>query len=59
MYLTEEDLEMLNGSLKIFRKMYGTLRALEVTEAKADLNSLPVKMRQRYARKDKKDTILG
>ncbi|HIG93793.1 MAG TPA: hypothetical protein VJI32_05785 [Candidatus Nanoarchaeia archaeon] len=57
MYLTEEDLEMLNGSLKIFRKMYGTLRALEVTEAKADLNSLPVKMRQRYARKDKKDTI--
>ncbi|RLI97175.1 MAG: hypothetical protein DRO99_03360 [Candidatus Aenigmatarchaeota archaeon] len=56
MYLTEEDVEMLNGSVSVLSKMYQRLRDLPVEEARRDLSELDAKAQKKYARKDRKDT---
>ena len=56
MYLTEDDIQMLNGSLEILGHMHEVLRALPVEMAKRDVKELEAKIRDRYKRKDKKDT---
>lgn len=58
MYLTDEDLEMLNGSIEIMAHMYKVLRQMDPKQAKADVSTLDERMADRYKRKDKKDTRL-
>ncbi len=57
MHMTEEDYEMLDGSLKIMHNMFNTLRDIDVKQAQLGLKDLDQRHRERYARKDRKDTL--
>jgi hypothetical protein len=56
MQTTDEDVQMLNGSIQIMKNMYLHLRKLSIDEAKKDISELDEKTRRLYARKDGKDT---
>ena len=56
MYLTEEDVELLDGSVDIMSKLNERIRELPIEEALMDLGDLDPRLQERYARKDKKDT---
>jgi hypothetical protein len=56
MQMTDEDMQMLNGSIQIMKHMYTHLRNLSVDEAQKDISELDEKTRRLYARKDGKDT---
>ena len=56
MYLTDEDIDMANGSVSIMSRMYERLRALPVEEARKNLSEFDEKTQKKYARKDMKDT---
>jgi hypothetical protein len=58
MELINEDVEMLNGSLQIMKKMYIDLRNLDIEKASTDIGKLDEKTKRLYARKDGKDTRL-
>jgi len=55
-YLTEEDVALLDGSIRIMQNMYERLIELPVEEAKRDLSELDARMQEKYRRKDRKDT---
>ena len=56
MHLTNEDIEMIDGSLTILKNMYFRLRELSVTDAKRDISEMEDSIKAKYARKDGKDT---
>jgi len=53
---TEEDAEMINGSLEIFYKMYDKLRGMSLKIATTDIDSLGERIRKRTFGKETKDT---
>ena len=55
--MTEEDYEMLDGSLRIMLNMFNTLRGIDVKQAQRGLKDLDQRHQERYARKDRKDTL--
>ncbi len=57
MVMTDEDMEMLDGSIRIMRHMYRHLRSLKVDDAKKNISDLDEKIRSLYSRKDGKDTV--
>jgi hypothetical protein len=57
MYLTQEDEAMMEGSFRIFSKLYQQTGDMTVKEASVNLKDLPPAMRKRYTRKDTKDTM--
>ncbi|MEK6887957.1 MAG: hypothetical protein AABX14_03370 [Candidatus Aenigmatarchaeota archaeon] len=56
MYLTPEDEKMLNGSIEIMSRIFERLRDMPTEEAVRDISELDKETRERYARKDRKDT---
>ncbi len=56
MYLTTEDEQMLNGSIEIIGHIFERLRDMPIKDAARDISELDKAKRERYARKDRKDT---
>lgn len=56
MYLTDEDNQLLEGSIKVMQKMYERIAGLPADEAMRDISELPPKTQEKYKRKDRKDT---
>lgn len=56
MNITDSDIRMVNASVTNFQHLYKALRDLPVADAVRDLSSLAPDIRERYARKDRKDT---
>ncbi|HLC68181.1 MAG TPA: hypothetical protein VJI12_04880 [archaeon] len=57
MFLTPQDQDMMESSLKIMGHLYGEIRAMPISEVIKDVSSLGSRA-SRYARKDKKDTLV-
>jgi len=58
-YLTDNDIQMLNDSITIMKNVYNVLRDMPIENATKNVNSMDSKMRQMYQRKDGKDTMLA
>jgi len=56
MALTDQDLQMLDGSINILKQMFLELRKLEVDKAAKNLSGLDEITKKLYTRKDGKDT---
>lgn len=57
MQMTDEDINMLNGSIDIMKHMYDHLRELSVEKGAKAISDFDEKTRRLYARKDGKDTF--
>jgi len=57
MYLTEEDWEMLNGSIRTMSYLFEGLREVDIDFGMSNLKDMSENMQKKYERKDRKDTL--
>jgi len=56
MFLTQQDEDAMDGSVKIIKRLFDRIRDIPIEDAKKDISEFSLDIRQKYCRKDTKDT---